>query len=71
MAALERSREPGFEFEVEMLTTCVRNRWPIDWVPIRTIYAGEASHIRPWHHLTSFVRMLVAARRATRGGTHA
>jgi glycosyltransferase involved in cell wall biosynthesis len=71
MAALESSDEPGFEFEVEMLTTCVRNGWPIAWVPIRTIYAGEPSHIRPWHHFTSFVRMVARARRATRGGPHA
>jgi glycosyltransferase involved in cell wall biosynthesis len=71
MAALEHSEEPGFEFEVEMLTTCIRNGWPIAWVPIRTIYAGEPSHIRPWRHFTSFVRMVAAARRATRGGPDA
>jgi glycosyltransferase involved in cell wall biosynthesis len=68
MEALLDSGEAGFEFEVEMLTTCVRHGWPIGWVPIRTIYAGEPSHIRPWRHLTSFIRMVAAARRATRGG---
>ncbi len=67
MEALEDSAEPGFEFEVEMLTTCIRRGWPIGWVPIRTIYAGEPSHIRPWRHFTSFVRMVVTARRATHG----
>ena len=60
------SEEPGFEFEVEMITTCIRAGWPIDWVPIRTIYAGEASHIRPWHHFTSFVRIVRKARRDVR-----
>lgn len=71
MEALRDSREPGFEFEVEMLTTCIRHGWPIGWVPIRTIYAGEASHIRPWPHLTSFIRVTVAARRTARGGRDA
>jgi glycosyltransferase involved in cell wall biosynthesis len=71
MEAIRDSREPGFEFEVEMLTMCVRQGWPIGWVPIRTIYAGEASHIRPWRHLTSFIRMTAAARRVTRGGPDA
>ena len=61
------SRESGFEFEVEMITTCVREGWPIAWVPIRTIYAGEPSHIRPLAHFTSFVRMVRDARRDVRG----
>jgi glycosyltransferase involved in cell wall biosynthesis len=71
MEALRDSEERGFEFEVEMVTTCVRNGWPIGWVPIRTMYAGEASHIRPGAHLASFIRMVVAARRATHGGRDA
>lgn len=45
-ATLE-SREHGFEFEVEMIVTCVLNGYRLDWVPIRTIYSGEKSHIRP------------------------
>ena len=71
MEAIRDSREPGFEFEVEMLTTCVRQGWPIGWVPIRTIYRGEASHIRPWRHLTSFIRMVATARRTMHGGRDA
>ncbi len=58
MEATLASGESGFEFEVEMITTCIRAGWRIDWVPIRTIYAGEASHIRPWQHFTSFVRIV-------------
>ena len=40
---------------------------PIASVPIRTIYAGQSSHIRPWHHLTEFVRVTRLARRIVRG----
>lgn len=57
------SREGGFEFEVEMITTCIRMGGRIEWVPIRTIYAGERSHIRPWQHLRSFLRIVREARR--------
>jgi hypothetical protein len=35
----------------------------IAWVPIRTIYAGEPSHIRPLAHLRSFIRIVRKARR--------
>jgi glycosyltransferase involved in cell wall biosynthesis len=71
MVALMDSDEPGFEFEVEMVTTCIRRGWPIAWVPIRTIYADERSHIRPYRHFLSFVRLVARARRATRGGPDA
>jgi glycosyltransferase involved in cell wall biosynthesis len=66
MAALETSDEAGFEFEVEMITTCIRAGFALEWVPIRTIYAGETSHIRPWRHLTSFIRMVRKTRRTVR-----
>ncbi len=71
MEALLSGREPGFEFEVEMITTCIRAGYRLGWVPIRTIYAGEPSHIRPWPHFTSFVRMVRSARRTARGGPRA
>jgi hypothetical protein len=35
-------------------------------VPIRTIYRGEPSHIRPWRHLTQFLRVSRNARRIVR-----
>lgn len=57
------SDETGFEFEVEMITTCIRAGLTIGWVPIRTIYGDEGSHIRPWTHVTSFVRIVREARR--------
>jgi glycosyltransferase involved in cell wall biosynthesis len=66
MRALEGSEEQGFAFEVEMITTCVREGWPIAWVPIRTIYAGEPSHIRPFAHFREFVGICRKARREVR-----
>lgn len=57
------SRERGFEFEVEMLATCIARGWPIAWVPIRTIYTGGRSHIRPAAHVRHFFRAVAAARR--------
>jgi glycosyltransferase involved in cell wall biosynthesis len=60
------SDEAGFEFEVEVITTCIRRRGRIAWVPIRTIYAGGSSHIRPIHHLAHFLRIVLQARRAVR-----
>ena len=66
MAALLASSKTGFTFEVEMITTCIRGGWPMAWVPIRTIYAGERSHIRTLAHLVSFVRVVREARRTVR-----
>ena len=66
MEATIASDEAGFEFEVEMIVTCIRAGWAIVWVPIRTIYAGEPSHIRPWRHFTSFLGMVRKARRTVR-----
>jgi glycosyltransferase involved in cell wall biosynthesis len=66
MEAMLTSGESGFEFEVEMITTAIRAGWAIEWVPIRTIYAGEPSHIDPWRHFTSFVRMVREARATVR-----
>ncbi len=60
------SQEHGFEFEVEMIVTCVQQGFVLDWVPIRTIYAGETSHINPWHHFVNFSRVVWQARRRVR-----
>jgi glycosyltransferase involved in cell wall biosynthesis len=70
LAELLDSREPGFEFEVEMIARCIALGLPIAWVPIRTIYAGEASHIRPWAHFTSFLRVARDARRIVRSAAN-
>jgi glycosyltransferase involved in cell wall biosynthesis len=60
------SDETGFAFEVEQITTCIRLGLTIAWVPIRTIYAGAPSHIRPVAHLREFVRIVRQARRDVR-----
>jgi glycosyltransferase involved in cell wall biosynthesis len=65
-AATLASDEPGFAFEVEQITTCIRMGGTIAWVPIRTIYAGAPSHIRPIAHLREFVRIVRQARRNVR-----
>lgn len=66
LEAVLESSEHGFEFEVEMLVICIRRHYRLDWVPIRTIYAGETSHIRSGRHVAGFLRMAWRARRETR-----
>jgi glycosyltransferase involved in cell wall biosynthesis len=68
MRAMLASDESSFEFEVEMIARCIALGLPIASVPISTIYAGEPSHIRPWHHFTEFVRVTRKARRIAGGG---
>jgi glycosyltransferase involved in cell wall biosynthesis len=58
MQAMLDSEEQGFEYEVEMITVCVRYGFDLDWVPIRTIYAGESSHINPLQHVKDFARII-------------
>ena len=70
MEATLASDEGGFEFEVEMITTTIRLGGTIAWVPIRTIYAGEPSHIRPLAHLRSFIRIVRKARREVHRQVH-
>jgi glycosyltransferase involved in cell wall biosynthesis len=67
MTALLDSDESGFEFEVEMIARCIALGLPMTHVPIRTIYAGEPSHIRPIAHLREFLRVTRDARRIVRG----
>ena len=68
MRAMLESDESGFEFEVEMIARTIALGLPIEWVPIRTIYAGEPSHIAPLRHFTEFVRIVRKARRIVNGG---
>jgi glycosyltransferase involved in cell wall biosynthesis len=67
MRAMLDSEESGFEFEVEMIARCIALGLPLEWVPIRTIYAGEPSHIEPWRHFREFLRVTAKARRIARG----
>jgi glycosyltransferase involved in cell wall biosynthesis len=66
MEVMVESREAGFQFEVEMIARCIALDLPLAWIPIRTIYAGEPSHIRPLAHLVSYLRMARDARRIVR-----
>jgi len=72
MEALLDSSEQGFEFEVEMIVVCFRLGLELEWVPIRTIYAGEGSHINGLEHTLNFARLLYRTwrerRRAPFGG---
>jgi glycosyltransferase involved in cell wall biosynthesis len=67
MRAMLESDESGFEFEVEMIARAIALGLPIGWVPIRTIYAGEPSHIEPWRHFREFLRVTAKARKIARG----
>ena len=62
MKAMLESGESGFEFEVWMIVLCVRNGWPMSWVPIRTIYGDQGSHIKPVEHVKGYFRMVRAIR---------
>ena len=63
--AMLASEEPGFGFEVEMIVECVRRGWAIEWVPIRTIYGTEDSHINPVTHVARFLTLAWRIRKAT------
>jgi glycosyltransferase involved in cell wall biosynthesis len=58
MEATLDSREAGFEFEVEMIVTCVRRGYTLAGAPIRTIYAGQGSHIKPIPQTIHFSRVV-------------
>ena len=62
MEAVLGSGESGFEFEVEMIVTCIKLGYTLDWVPIRTIYRDEGSHIHPLRHTLEFTRMVLQTR---------
>jgi glycosyltransferase involved in cell wall biosynthesis len=74
METLFDSNEQGFEFEVEMLGICLKHHFDLEWVPIRTIYSGEYSHIHPLAHIVSYLRIIWITRqrmRETLGQVHA
>jgi len=62
MEKVLESKETGFEFEVEVIVTCVQSNFKIDWVPIKTIYGNEKSHIQPFHHAKNFYRVVFQTR---------
>lgn len=70
MEAVLDSHQAGFEFEVEMIVICAERGFKLSWVPIRTIYAGEVSHIDPWRHTVNFFRIAWQARQRLRQGSY-
>ncbi|HOW91574.1 MAG TPA: glycosyltransferase family 2 protein [Anaerolineaceae bacterium] len=52
------STESNFEFEVEIIVRCVSQGYQLEWVPIKTIYAGQGSHIKPLRHIRHFMRIV-------------
>jgi glycosyltransferase involved in cell wall biosynthesis len=66
MEAVLGSGERGFEFEMDMIVVAVKRGWPIEGVPIRTIYGEEKSNIKPLQHVVHFFRMVRQARRSVR-----
>lgn len=66
MEATLASSEQGFEFEVEMIVTCVQRGYTLAGVPIRTIYGTETSHIKPLHQTIHFMRVVWQTRQRVR-----
>ncbi len=60
--AVLQSAEAGFEFEVEMIALAIKEGLSITWVPIRTIYRDEKSHIKAWKHLNKFLKISLRSR---------
>ena len=60
------STENGYHFEVEMIAVCIAENWPIEWVPIPTIYDDEVSSQNPLDQLVGFPKMCLKARRMIR-----
>lgn len=60
------SQQQGYEFEVEMIAVCVREGLRLSWVPIRTIYGEEKSHIQPFKHIVRFFDLVLRVRRQRR-----
>ncbi len=58
--------EPGFEMEVDMVVLALKKKLGLAWIPIKTIYTGGSSHIKPLPHLLNFLRVCLKAHRALR-----
>ena len=61
-----QSKEAGFEFEVDVIAACIQENYAIGWVPIRTIYGDETSHIDPVNHIKNFFRVVWQTRKRMR-----
>ena len=54
--------DDGFAFETESLLLAARNGFRIEFVPIRTIYRGERSKIKPMRDTLRYIRILAKYR---------
>ena len=63
MESVLTSQEAGFEFEVDVIVNCLQNNYSLGWVPIRTIYGEEKSHIQPVSHVSNFFRVVLETRK--------
>jgi hypothetical protein len=52
-------RASRYDLESELLLQAARSRWKIVSVPVRAIYDGRPSHIRPLADMCRFVGVLV------------
>lgn len=59
-------QEAGYEFEVEMIVICLRQGYRLGWLPIKTIYNQEPSHINHLKHVFQYLRLLWRVRRQMR-----
>jgi hypothetical protein len=66
MHSIASSKFHGFEYEVEMIMRCILDGGKLSWVPIKTIYAGEHSHITPIRHAWRFILLTFRTRRVMR-----
>ena len=61
MKLMMEDDEHGFELEVDMVVLALKKKLGITWVPIKTIYTGGSSHIKPLPHLVNFLRVCLKA----------
>jgi glycosyltransferase involved in cell wall biosynthesis len=66
MRSIASSKFHGFEYEVEMIMRCVLDGGKLGWVTIKTIYAGEHSHITPIRHAWRFILLTFRTRQVMR-----
>ncbi len=62
------SKENGYEFEVDMIVICIQRSYRLGWLPIRTIYNQERSHINHIGHVVNYLRLMWRVRRQLRQG---
>jgi glycosyltransferase involved in cell wall biosynthesis len=63
---LLRGSSDGFAFETECLLLTARNRFQIEFVPVRTIYRDERSKIKPMRDTLRYIQILARYRSGRR-----